>query len=388
MANVKISALSALAVGNVATGDLLNIVDVSDTTMAATGTNKKITLQSLLTPANNTVTLGADANRFKSFAVEGPSAIGGNVNSEITLYVNRASSAAGSNYGMRLDHDVSGAGSSAGHDVRMTTSGTDARDHIVGLQVRSTHSGTGAMTNMFGGTIGDTLDAGAGTVTNYYGWDIQQPAGTGVITNLYGVRVRDLGSRGATANYAIYTEGTTPSHFGGTIDTDTNIVVDGKVAIGGAVFDSAALRIVSTGLSGAVSQYGAFVNPTFASSATTAGIGVYAKPATAASAFTQTFIAGLYSATATKGAGSTITTAYGLFVEDVTAGATNYAIKTGAGLVSFGGLVTTVASATGSAGFRLPHGAAPTSPVDGDMWTTTAGLFVRINGVTKTVTLT
>ncbi|MES2531974.1 MAG: hypothetical protein V4636_13130 [Pseudomonadota bacterium] len=31
---------------------------------------------------------------------------------------------------------------------------------------------------------------------------------------------------------------------------------------------------------------------------------------------------------------------------------------------------------------RLPHGAAPGAPVDGDMWTTTAGLFVRINGVT------
>lgn len=31
---------------------------------------------------------------------------------------------------------------------------------------------------------------------------------------------------------------------------------------------------------------------------------------------------------------------------------------------------------------RIPHGAAPTSPVNGDMWTTTAGLFVRINGAT------
>jgi len=52
------------------------------------------------------------------------------------------------------------------------------------------------------------------------------------------------------------------------------------------------------------------------------------------------------------------------------------------------GLLTTAASTTGIAGIRLPHGAAPTSPVNGDMWTTTAGLFVRINGVTKTVTLT
>lgn len=49
------------------------------------------------------------------------------------------------------------------------------------------------------------------------------------------------------------------------------------------------------------------------------------------------------------------------------------------------GLITTVASATGGAGLNLPHGAAPTSPVNGDLWTTTAGLFARINGATQTV---
>lgn len=52
------------------------------------------------------------------------------------------------------------------------------------------------------------------------------------------------------------------------------------------------------------------------------------------------------------------------------------------------GLLLTALSATGGAGFRLPHGAAPTTPVNGDMWSTTAGLFIYINGVTKTVTLT
>lgn len=46
------------------------------------------------------------------------------------------------------------------------------------------------------------------------------------------------------------------------------------------------------------------------------------------------------------------------------------------------------ASITSSSSIRLQHGVAPTSPVNGDMWTTTAGLFVQINGSTKTVTLT
>jgi hypothetical protein len=40
------------------------------------------------------------------------------------------------------------------------------------------------------------------------------------------------------------------------------------------------------------------------------------------------------------------------------------------------------AGTTGVSSLRVPHGAAPTAPVDGDIWTTTAGLYVRINGST------
>lgn len=47
------------------------------------------------------------------------------------------------------------------------------------------------------------------------------------------------------------------------------------------------------------------------------------------------------------------------------------------------GTLLTVASSTTEAGFNLPHGAAPTSPVNGDLWTTTTGLFVRLNGTTR-----
>lgn len=46
------------------------------------------------------------------------------------------------------------------------------------------------------------------------------------------------------------------------------------------------------------------------------------------------------------------------------------------------GLMLTAASVAGSAGLRLPHGTAPTAPVNGDVWTTTAGVFARINGAT------
>jgi hypothetical protein len=49
---------------------------------------------------------------------------------------------------------------------------------------------------------------------------------------------------------------------------------------------------------------------------------------------------------------------------------------------TFGGKVTLPASATAKAPLNLPHGTAPTSPVNGDVWTTTAGMYVRVNGAT------
>lgn len=54
----------------------------------------------------------------------------------------------------------------------------------------------------------------------------------------------------------------------------------------------------------------------------------------------------------------------------------------GGPLFRFQQRLTTVATSTTRAGFNVPHGTAPTTPVDGDVWTTTAGVFVRINGAT------
>lgn len=58
---------------------------------------------------------------------------------------------------------------------------------------------------------------------------------------------------------------------------------------------------------------------------------------------------------------------------------TGAAQKAGA---TFTGEVVTPASTTGTAGINVPHGTAPTSPVNGDVWTTTAGAYVRVNGTT------
>lgn len=69
-------------------------------------------------------------------------------------------------------------------------------------------------------------------------------------------------------------------------------------------------------------------------------------------------------------------------------------IRRSTGYIGVGGIIAPTAgmhmpaSTTARASACIPHGAAPTSPVNGDVWSTTAGLFIRINGVTKTVTLT
>lgn len=53
-----------------------------------------------------------------------------------------------------------------------------------------------------------------------------------------------------------------------------------------------------------------------------------------------------------------------------------------AGVATFAGYIVAPAATTSIPSIRLPHGAAPSSPTNGDLWTTTAGLYVRINGST------
>jgi hypothetical protein len=65
-----------------------------------------------------------------------------------------------------------------------------------------------------------------------------------------------------------------------------------------------------------------------------------------------------------------------------TAAAADYAALAGA---TFTGLVATPASTTTTAGLRLPHGTAPTTPVNGDIWTTTGNIQWRRNGGTQTI---
>lgn len=116
-----------------------------------------------------------------------------------------------------------------------------------------------------------------------------------------------------------------------------------------------------------------------------------------ASGSTTTTLYGIYSST-TVAAGHTATTAYGLYVFTNYAGTvgTKYGVYqddatalnyftgvTGVGVApSASTFLNLGVSTTGLSSLRMGHGVAPTSPVNGDLWTTTAGVFAQINGST------
>lgn len=64
-------------------------------------------------------------------------------------------------------------------------------------------------------------------------------------------------------------------------------------------------------------------------------------------------------------------------ISGVTTDGTNLTALTVAGAKS-----TFAATVAGYASINLPHGTAPSSPANGDVWTTTAGVYVRVNGAT------
>lgn len=74
-------------------------------------------------------------------------------------------------------------------------------------------------------------------------------------------------------------------------------------------------------------------------------------------------------------------------LDDIDADLKTVETTAGAALPKAGGTMTgTLVAATGNAtvpSIRIPHGAAPSSPTNGDVWTTTSGFFTRGNGTTR-----
>lgn len=56
------------------------------------------------------------------------------------------------------------------------------------------------------------------------------------------------------------------------------------------------------------------------------------------------------------------------------------------GTPTFTGKITTASPTTSIASLNLPHGSAPTSPANGDVWSSTSGVYARVNSETKLMT--
>jgi hypothetical protein len=125
-----------------------------------------------------------------------------------------------------------------------------------------------------------------------------------------------------------------------------------------------------------------------ATTQTTAGI----SPATAASTYQTISGMSAYAPLASPALTGNVTitsnsTGAALFIEQSGTGNIltlhDQASDTNFVAIDQNGKVSTIPSTTANAGFNVAHGVAPTTPVNGDIWTTTSGLFMRQNGSTK-----
>lgn len=117
------------------------------------------------------------------------------------------------------------------YDARITFSGTNDYDHYAAFQAIPTYSSSGLMANYYG--LYTRIDTTAGTITNSYGTYVANPTGLGAVTNNYGLYIEALG-KGVTENFAIYTEGTTKSYFGGNVGIGTTTPGQKLVVVGNA----------------------------------------------------------------------------------------------------------------------------------------------------------
>jgi hypothetical protein len=215
-------------------------------------------------------------------------------------------------------------------------------------------------------------------------------SGTGVLT----VDINNHTGSGTYTSWVVNVGGVTPATsvawgaITGTLSSQTDLqsALDLKLFASTASFTYAALTGAT--FTGSVSLSSLGVTFFDATTQTTAGL----SPATAASTY-QTIsgmstyaplaspaLTGNVTITTNSASPALVITQDGagdiIQFKDVTSD-TTYSF------IDANGKVSTIASTTANAGFNIAHGAAPTSPANGDIWTTTTGLFMRQNGTTK-----
>jgi hypothetical protein len=113
-----------------------------------------------------------------------------------------------------IENIATNAGSQVGFSAKGTTTGAGNITLIMSLYAQMTHDSNGSLANFYGVYCGGVNNGG--TTAAAHAIYIADMTGTGAVTAQYGVHVKEL-TKGGTTNYAIYTEGATPSLFTGPV---------------------------------------------------------------------------------------------------------------------------------------------------------------------------
>jgi len=258
---------------------------------------------------------------------------------------------------------------------------------VVGGNVAIGRAASGASVTVYSQNTSNTANSSAGFVSSVAGSSAGDAFFTATITG------------GSTATWGLdnsisgdpfvlaFSNALGSSNIFSTNATDfsllTTLSVAGRMAIGGSLASTVMLEVNGNGITSGVTQYG-IACESLPSSAATAGFNAgYFRAGSAAAAYTQGYGTAVAIVDGNKGAGSTISIQYGMKIEDLTVGATNYAIYTGLGTIHFGDVIETVSgnesTGAGSAllGANSPAGTL-TAPYKWIKWKTSDGSTVYV----------
>ncbi len=305
--------------------------------------------------------------------------------------------AAAGSYNFNLPTTVGSSGfvlTSAGGGVTAMT-WTDPAGLTAGTATSVLFSGVQAATNTGqallvgnGSSLGVT---GTGTInaTTLLGstWAIPGAIGsttpnTGAFTTVASTGIASSGSYTQTGSGANTFTGASSFTAAGTALTVNNSAqISGVVGVGGATYSSTGLIIRNTNLATA-DQYGAYISPTFNSSATHGAGGVVSSPSTSAAAFTIPILYDYYAGIVSIGAGSSVTTQYGYFAEDLTGATNSYGyfsnMSSGANKYAFYGAGTAASVFLGNVGVGTSGPLAKLHVSSGD-----SAVISLVSGVSK-----
>jgi hypothetical protein len=231
----------------------------------------------------------------------------------------------------------------ASYDAKATSGGTTDKDHMVSFQSRLNHpAGVGTLTYLWGAKNEDTIN---GAVTNHIGYSVKAPFGTGIIQNEYGFTCEDL-VRGVVERIQLYLAGTGSTYA---IKSEgINLFTKSGNAL------SSAVQIRSGRPSILLEETDQALDQKFWDFTINGGL--------------------LVLRTMQDDMGNAKTwLQFNRSGNDITS-------------LNVNTRIVSSASTTTRAGFNVPHSTLTITPANGDIETSTAGLFARINGVTEKMT--